>query len=154
MKKLIVLILVLAVLVYGAMPYIAVAKLTRALENEDAITVDQIVDFDAVQASLQDDFAMRMGIEPQSANAADRLANSLSHMFLSMAVTPQAMVYVFKEKPRRDSMGLSTSPATLLSHGDWSGPGTFIMNNAQGQPTLLLVRRGALNWEIVGLRLK
>ena len=151
--KIILLAALLAVAWVAISPYRTVQKLTSAIESENADAAAQYVDFDAVRYSMQNDFMRRFGAKPDGTGVGDRIASSLAGSFISMAVTPQAMVFVFKDQDRRDAMGLTTSYATLLTHGRWVDTSNFILTNHDSHPTMLLTRNG-LHWTVTALRLK
>jgi hypothetical protein len=148
--------LFLAAIVAGAAffiaPYHTLQKLTAALENEDAAAVDKYVDFDAVAAAFQQDFARKMGIDTQGTGIADTLAISLSGSFLRGISGPGNMILILKDKDRRDLMGLSPKMADLLSRGSWQGADNFVLYNNDGKPTTLLKRTG-FHWEVVAIRI-
>lgn len=135
-------------------PYRTVQHLTQALENEDPATVDRYVDFDAVKASFNDDFAKRMGLDTESNNnIAATLATGIAGAFVNNIVSPEAMVFVLKDKDRRDHMGLSSTIGDLLSRGRWQNRNEFVLSNDDGEPTALLRRTAGTQWEVVALRI-
>lgn len=138
--------------VYG--PYKSVTDLSQALENENVAAVDASVNFDAVKASLNNDFAKQLGIQtgPDEKSLGATLAASLVGSFLSQIVSPDTMVTVFKDKARRDRIGLSTQAGDVLSRSAWHGTNKFVVFNADGEPTMLFTRLGPLKWELTGLR--
>ena len=136
----------------GIQPYRTVQNLTQALENEDAVAVDKYVDFDAVQASLGDDFAKRMQIDEGKPNSMGAmLATSIASTFLRGIVSPDTMIAILKDKSRRDRMGFSDSLGDLASRGSWYSNKEFVLHNDDGQPTTLLTRNG-VKWEVTALR--
>lgn len=150
--------LVLAVVLGGAAfayaPYGAVTSLTKALENENVTAVETAVDFDAVKKSLTDDFAKRLnmttGADEKSLGAS--LAATLVGSFLSQIVSPETMVSVFKDKSRRDRIGLGSSIGEVLGRSAWQGTDKFVVFNGDGEPTMLYERKGLFSWELTGLR--
>jgi len=138
---------------FAAGPYFAAKSLTEALENEDAKSVSNYVDFDAVKSSLSNDFADRLHLNKQEESFGKALATQIAGAFLGQIVSPEAMVTVFKDKSRRDRMGLSADIPQLITHGSWHGPTQFILSDDEGNPATLLERQGAV-WRVTAMRLK
>jgi len=156
MKKLLNLAVLIALVFlgwYALAPYRTVQNLTHALEAEDVAAVDAYVDFDAVRLSLKNDFMQTQDGAQPPADAFERLSTSLTGTFLRLIASPQSMVFVFKDQPRRDAMGLTSSLATLLGRGRWVNADTFILKNADNTPTMLLNRQNG-QWEVTGMRFK
>lgn len=141
-----------AAFVYG--PYKSVTGLTEALENENTAAVDAIVDFDAVKKSLNNDFAKELGINtgPDEKSLGATVAATLIGSFLSQIVSPDTMVTVFKDKARRDRIGLSAQAGEILSRSAWQGTDKFVVFNGDGEPTMLFKRDGLMTWQLSGLR--
>ncbi|NBX66294.1 MAG: DUF2939 domain-containing protein [Proteobacteria bacterium] len=150
--------LIVAALLSGAgfvyAPYKSVADLSQALENENVAAVDAAVDFDAVKKSLNNDFAKELGINtgPDEKSLGATIAATLVGSFLGQIVSPETMVTVFKDKSRRDRIGLSTQAGEILSRSAWQGTDKFVVFNGDGEPTMLFKRDGFMAWHLTGLR--
>ena len=138
---------------FFAGPYMAVAGLTKALENEDAAAVSAYVDFEALRTSFTDDFAQRMGLEQKGTDLASILATRIAGAFIQKIVSPESMIAILKDKDHRNRVGLADNYADIFANGSWQGTSAFTLADETGAPVTLLERDG-LSWKLVAMRLK
>jgi Protein of unknown function (DUF2939) len=134
-------VLALFTLTYAAAPYVYLWRLYRALEQGDAVTLTQVVDWNSVRQGLKDDIAEGIiGLPPSTRTIASNTLPAFGTGFVTgiasnvvdEQITPQHLAQAMREaepveaRPRVEAPGTGGGYGSL-EHAFFTGPTTFLV---------------------------
>lgn len=172
MKKLLALLLVALLALGGyvaAGPWLAVRAIRHALQAQDATALAAQVDFPAVRASLkaqmEDRLARATGPDWQShllGQAGLALAHGVLETTVDATATPSGLAALMEGravwKRMHDGLASTTEPEPEPLHAAryrYESLSSFsaTVRNADGAPTVFVLRRHGLRWKLADIRL-
>ena len=125
-----------ALLAYGASPYVSFSRFRRAVQVHDAATISSHVDFPAVRASLKKQLAARFARETSGHKRWSNLGPTLIDAIVDAYVTPDGIAALLSnpeavknlKNPREFLFTLGKSPDwSKVKSAFFTGPRTFVV---------------------------
>ena len=126
-----------AVLVYGASPYVSFSRFTRAIQARDAAAISSHVDFPAIRASLKKQLVARFARETSGHKRWINLGPTLIDAIVDAYVTPDGIAALLSNPealknlrtPREFHFTLGEDVKTWnVKHAFFSGARTFVVD--------------------------
>ena len=176
MKKLLALLIVVAVLVAGGIaagPFLAIKGIRSAVQEQDAAKLSEYVDFPAIRSGLKqqlDDYVVRRaGADMQSSllgSIALRLASGATDGIVDVMATPAGLAAVMEGRnfwhrlngDRVSTDSYATAPPRDPLEGAkyrFESPSRFTatLANADGAPVVFVLTRSGFSWKVTDVRL-
>jgi hypothetical protein len=158
-KKFLAILLVLLIAGYIYWPYHTVGELEKAIRNPEQATIEKLVDFPAVRASLKAEMSAKRataaasrsvpasGFTRDMLNSVTTAAELMTDKFIDTLVTPENITQALKANAALQK----DSQAVDLAAPSWTGLNTCTVSSADKKTRLKLKLAGLDGWRVVAV---